>query len=205
VLLLSEAGVQIWYRLHQRAGSTSRWTVSWPSSEADYQSVPIAPESAALLQYNQGGGANWQGGDGRKWMMYFFRWLPGRTAALFVKIHRPDVCLPASGLTMERDNGIQLLSINGVNLPVRSYRFDDHGTPLHVFYCYWDARSNYENVVDAEKEDWSARGRVRAALRGQREVGAQMLEIVVWDYDDDAAARDALQQELTAIVQKTSA
>lgn len=204
LLLLSEAGVQIWYRLHQNTASASRWTVSWPTSEPDYRSVPIAPESAALLQYNQGGGASWETGDGRRWMMYFFRWLPGRTAALFVKIHRPDICLPASGLTIERDNGIKLLSINGVNLPVRSYRFDDHGVPLHVFYCYWDARSNYANVAAAEEEDWSARGRLRAALRGRREVGAQMLEIVVWNYDDDALASDALQQQLEAIVWKTS-
>jgi len=29
-----------------------------------------------------------------------------------------------------------LLRFNGVNLPVRSYRSDDHGAPLHVFYCY---------------------------------------------------------------------
>jgi hypothetical protein len=138
-------------------------------------------------------------------MMYFCNWLPGRTAAHFVKIHRPDICLPASGLTMERDNGIKLLSVNGVNLPVRSYRFDDHGIPLHVFYCYWDARSNYDNVASAEEEDWTAQGRIRAALRGRREVGAQMLEIIVWNYDDDALANEALQQQLVAIVHNISA
>jgi hypothetical protein len=27
---------------------------------------------------------------------------------------------------------IRLLNVNGVNLPIRFYRFDDHGTPLHV-------------------------------------------------------------------------
>jgi exosortase len=199
-LLLAEAGVQSWYRVHQNSVSSSRWAVSWPSSERDYQPVPIAPESEALLRYNEGGGASWQTSDGHRWMMYFFRWLPGRTAALFVKIHRPDICLPASGLTMERDNGIQLLAVNGVTLPIRSYRFDDRGAPLHVFYCYWDARSSYENVATAGEEDWTARGRLRAALRGFREVGAQMLELVVWGYEDDEAAHAALQRELQQIV-----
>jgi exosortase len=201
--LLAEAGVQSWYRFHQNSVSSSRWAVSWPRSEHDYQPVPIAPESEALLRYNEGGGATWQTSDGRRWMMYFFRWLPGRTAALFVKIHRPDVCLPASGLTLERDNGIQLLAVNGVNLPIRSYRFDDHGAPLHVFYCYWDARSSYKNVAAAEEEDWTARGRLRAALRGFREVGAQMLELVVWGYEDDEAAHAALQRELGQIVARS--
>ena len=55
-----------------------------------------------LLRYNEGGAATWRSADDRRWMMYSFRWLPGRTAALFVKNHRPDICLPASGLTMEQ-------------------------------------------------------------------------------------------------------
>jgi exosortase/archaeosortase family protein len=199
-LVLAEAGVQLWYRLHESPVARSRWSVQWPSYEPRYKSVPIAPEAESLLRYSEGGGASWQASDRHQWMMYFFRWFPGRTAALFVKIHRPDICLPASGLTMERDNGLQLLAVNGVHLPVRSYRFDDHGVPLHVFYCYWDARSSYENVAAAEEEDWSARGRLRAALRGRREIGAQMLEVVVWGYDDDGAAHEALHNELAQIV-----
>jgi hypothetical protein len=135
------------------------------------------------------------------WAMYFFRWLPGRTAALFVKVHRPDVCLPASGLTLIRDDGIQLININGVKLPVRSYRFDDHGIPLHVIYCYWDARSSFDTVGAAIEEDWTARGRIRTALKGRREIGAQMLELVVSGYDDDAEAKLALERQLTRIIQ----
>jgi len=117
-----------------------------------------------------------------------------------LKNHRPDICLPASGMTMERDNGLRLVGVNGVNLPVHSYRFDDRGTPLHVFYCYWDARSSYENVAAAEEEDWTARGRLRAALRGRRETGAQMLEVVVWGYEDDKAASQVLQRQLAQII-----
>jgi exosortase len=199
-LFLAEGGVQIWYRLHQSAIADSRWAVNWPTSETDYKSVAIAPEAESLLRYNEGGGATWKASDGRPWMMYFFRWFPGRTAALFVKIHRPDICLPASGMTLNRDNGIRLLTTNGVSLPVRSYRFDDHGAPLHVFYCYWDARSSYENATAASEEDWTARGRLRAALRGRRELGAQMLEVVVWGYEDEGEANQALQRRLAQII-----
>jgi len=198
-LVLVETGVQIWYRSHQTL-TASRWAVRWPESESNYKNVPIAPAAETLLRYNEGGGAAWEGSDGRRWMMYFFRWLPGRTAARFVKVHRPDICLPASGRTMERNNGLRILAVNGVNLPVRSYRFDDRGVPLHVFYCYWDARSSYENVAAAESEDWSPRGRLRAALQGRREIGAQMLEIVVWGYQDDAEASEALARELSQVI-----
>src|SRR6266446_455076 len=198
-LLLVELGVQIWYRSHHTLIG-SRWVVRWPESESHYKQVPVAPAAETLLRYNEGGGAAWEGPDGRQWMMYFFRWLPGRTAARFVKIHRPDICLPASGRTMERDNGLRKLAINGVTLPVRSYRFDDRGVPLHVFYCYWDARSSYENIAAAESEDWSPRGRLRAALQGRREIGAQMLEIAVWGYQDDSEASEALARELSQVI-----
>ncbi|MEY2601379.1 MAG: hypothetical protein QOJ36_698 [Verrucomicrobiota bacterium] len=198
-VVLAEGAVQLWYHSQQTLPRT-RWAVRWPESESNYKQVPIAPAAETLLRYNEGGGAAWEGQDGRRWMMYFFRWLPGRTAARFVKVHRPDICLPASGRTMERDNGVHMLVVNGVSLPVRSYRFDDHGVPLHVFYCYWDARSSYENVAAAESEDWSARGRLRAALQGRREIGAQMLEVVVWGYEDDAEASEALARELGQVI-----
>jgi exosortase len=198
--VLVEAGVQRWYSRHQSPALTSRWAVRWPASENDYKNVPISPEAEGLLRFNEGGGAAWHGQDGHEWLLFFFRWLPGRTAARFLKVHRPDICLPASGRTMERDNGIRVLSVNGVNLPVRSYRFDDHGTPLHVFYCYWDARSSYETVTTAEFEDWSIRGRLRAALEGRRDIGAQMFELVVWGYQDDKEANEVLVRELAKVV-----
>ena len=199
-LFAVEGGVQVWYRAHQSALAASRWAVRWPSSESNYQTVGIPPESEAILHYDEGGGANWTGPDAHSWTMYFFRWFPGHTAALYVKIHRPDVCLPASGLNLTRDGGIRMLAVNGVKLPVRSYRFDDHGVPLHVLYCYWDARSSYQSVSAATAEDWTARGRVRAALRGQREIGAQILELVVWGFDNDAEANAALERQLAEIV-----
>lgn len=198
-LILSEGAVQLWYRSHQTIAS-SHWAVLWPDSESNYKAVPIAPEAESLLQYNEGGGASWDGNDGHQWLMFFFRWFPGRTAARFVKVHRPDICLPASGRTMERDNGLRMIKVNGVNLPIRSYRFEDHGSPLHVFYCYWDARSSYENAAAAIMEDWSFRGRLRAALQGRREIGAQILEIVVWGYEDDQEANEALARELGRVV-----
>jgi hypothetical protein len=55
-------------------------------------------------------------------------------------------------------------------------------------------------VTAATGEDWTARGRFRAALKGQREIGAQMLEIVVWGYEHDTEASEALQRQLAQII-----
>lgn len=132
--------------------------------------------------------------------MFYFRWLPGRSAALQVKVHRPEICLPASGMTLQKDNGIQPLVVNGITLPIRSYRFDDNGRLLHVFYCYWDSRTSYESITAATAEDWTAKGRLRSAWMGRRERGARMLEFAVWGYENEADAKQGLRQQLQQIV-----
>ncbi len=199
-LLFTEVGVQWWYDSHTSRVLAAHWTVRWPNDLADFKRVSIPAEAQGLLQYNEGGGATWQGDEGRAWVLYHFQWLPGRTAALFVKEHRPDVCLPATGMTLSKDDGIRFFETKGGKLPIHAYRFDNNGTPLHVLYCYWDARSSYESASTAVEEDWSIKGRVRAALRGQREVGAQMLELAVWGYDSDAEAHAVLEKELDRII-----
>jgi len=200
-ICLTEVAAFAWYAPNKsQTANGTPWTVSWPTAEPDYRSDPIPPAAATLLRYNEGGAASWRSLDDHHWLMYSFRWLPGRTAALFVKNHRPDICLPASGMVMEQESGVHLVTVNGVNLPIRSYRFNDSGRPLHVFYCYWDSRSSYENDAEAASEDWTAGGRLRAAWQGKRETGARMLELAVWGHEDDQEAQAALRRELAKII-----
>src|SRR4051812_22458532 len=123
-LLAGEGAVQLWYSGHESSLARSRWSVRWPREQSAFQEVAVASETQGILRYNEGGGAAWKGPDSRQWIMYFFRWLPGRTAALFVKNHRPDVCLPASGMLMQREEPLRLETVNGIRLPVRLYRFE---------------------------------------------------------------------------------
>jgi hypothetical protein len=101
---------------------------------------------------------------------------------------------------MVDESSVQLTNVNGVNLPLRFYRFRQDQIPLHIAYCYWDGRSDYDNDQQAGAEDWTIRGRVNAALQGKREIGARMLELAVWGYDDNAEAHQALMTELNKIV-----
>ena len=193
-LSVTEIAVAAWYA-RGAAELATPWSVAWPSRELDYETQPIPAAAEELLRYNEGGAATWRSADDRRWMMFSFHWLPGRTAALFVKNHRPDICLPASGLTMKKESSLQL-SANGITLPIRSYRFDDRGRPLHIFYCYWDGRSATVNNT----EDWTATGRLRAAWEGKRERGARMFELAVWGHENDAEATAALSRELRKII-----
>jgi exosortase/archaeosortase family protein len=200
LLLAGEIAIQSWYNSRASVITAERWSAALPQNAAGYAPLSIPTQTQHLLNADHSLAGQWTGADGKQWLLYSFQWEPGRTAALFVKVHRPDVCLPASGLTMLSETGVRFQQVNGVTLPLRSYRFDAHGVPLHVLYCYWDGRTVYKEKEQTNEEDWSARGRITAALLGRREIGAQMLELVVWGYEDDKEAQGALQEELRRIV-----
>lgn len=201
LIVAAEAGTQIWYGVHEaRAAKVEPWGVAWPTGEQNYRSVPIADEAQELLRYNEGGGGAWAGADGHQWTMYFFKWLPGRTAGLFIKNHRPDVCLPASGMKLRSGVQNKLMAVNGVTLPIRSYVFENGPTSLHVYYCYWDGTA--PEAAPQDQENWTPAGRMEAVLRGKREVGTQMLEIVASGYQTEEEAEQAVRQQLAQVVRR---
>jgi hypothetical protein len=103
---------------------------------------------------------------------------------------------------MKQRGGVRnkLLTVNDVTLPIRSYVFESNGRSLHVFYCYWDGTPAEPGM--AEEENWSALGRLDAVLKGKRDVGTQMLEIIAWGYDDEAKAERAALAQLSKIVRR---
>jgi len=199
--IAAEAGTQAWYGIHEaRAARVDPWNVAWPEQARNWKALPVAEQAQELLRYNEGGGGTWSGEDGRQWTMYFFKWLPGRTAGLFIKNHRPDICLPASGMTLRGGAQNRLFEVNGVRLPIRAYVFESGSTLLHVYYCYWDGSPAERAPQD--QENWTAAGRLEAVRQGKREVGTQMLEIVAAGYESEEEAERAVREQLSSVVRR---
>lgn len=197
---LLEVGNEAWFRARGGREAAARpWSVTWPSSAEGFREVAIPEEASNLLRYDEGRSVSWEDDAGKRWNLFFFKWLPGRTAALFVKVHRPEVCLPASGMVAVGAPKSELLRIGDLVLPTRAYRFDDNGVPLHVYYSYWDGTS-FRSTEDMIQEDWTFYGRLRRVWRGQRERGAQTLEVAVWGYEDDASAYEQLKRQLSLLL-----
>lgn len=194
-----EGGSELWYRARAKTVPVaSPWAIEWPASES-FEEIPIPKAAEDLLHYNEGRAVAWQDDAGHKWNLFFFKWLPGQTAALSVKIHRPEICLPASGFLPEGDVRSRLLRVNDVTLPTRAYRFRDGAVALHVFYCYWDG-TVFRDTQEMIEEDWSIRGRLKRVWSGRRDRGAQTLEVAVWGADDDASADSDLQRQLARFI-----
>ena len=99
-----------------------------------------------------------------------------------------------------RDEQRKILTVNNVPLSIRSYVFENNGTPFHVFYCYWDGTVPNESTMN--QENWTASGRLRAVREGRREVGAQMLELIAAGYEHDETAEEAVRIQLENIIRR---
>ena len=124
--------------------------------------------------------------------LYVFRWKPGRNSALLANLHRPDVCLPASGWTQVADDGVRnYLVTDSFELPFRHFEFR-HGTGdkstqqvAQAFYCLWEdvvspaaAKSQLPDMTTSPSE-WTRDERIRAVLEGRRHLGQQVMELVI--------------------------
>src|SRR5215217_3880644 len=129
-LLFVEIGTAAWYRVHERnLVSGTAWSVQWPEQAPNYRKLKIDEEIRSVLRFDEGQGAAWTinspsgetahsaaptaAPNAISCVLYIFRWKPGRNSALLANLHRPDVCLPASGWTQVGDDGVRNYPVNG--------------------------------------------------------------------------------------------
>lgn len=198
-LAVVELSTELWYRFHERSTtSVVKWEIQWPKNAQQFRFTPLSEDVQRILRYSAGTSANWHQSDGSEWLLYFFRWEPGRAAAQLAKNHSPEICLPSAGLKLVKDLGVQTLSVQNVELPFRSYQFERLGQPLHVFFCIWEDRRRNEDL--SGEENFSVTSRVRAVLAGRRHLGQQVLEVAVTGFASPDEARHHLQQSLQQLI-----
>ena len=136
------------------------------------------------------------GGSDDAALLYFFRWRAGSNSALLANLHRPDVCLPASGWVQTGDYGIRSYAVSpGFSLPFRHFLFSQ-GPPgagnggrqrfAHAFYCLREDRVRNESDASLAREEfaqepseWSRRERISLIVQGRRHLGQQVMEFVM--------------------------
>lgn len=131
--------------------------------------------------------------------MFFFIWQGGGTESQLAANHSPDVCLPASGRILERQEPARNFTVGDLQLPFQRYVFRDRGRAMFAFHCRWqDIRIQGPRVLENRKLS----SRLQAVRFGRRNLGQQTLELIAWGYPDLAAAETALQQQLSALIVK---
>ena len=127
-------------------------------------------------------------------------------------MHRPEDCLPGAGYILKADRGAITIKIRDLLIPFRVLDFDYNGQQMYVFYCLWQDRpktSQPPNVGDGwnnrlvglESGDRNDRlVRFESVLLGERNLGQQILEIVISGYNKPEEAEAALFQDVQTMI-----
>ena len=215
-LLFVELGIAAWYRAHEtNLVSGIRWTVQWPEQAPNFRKLNIDPEVRSVLRFDEGQSAAWMltpppasessppaktsvtqvnrlPPNAVACYLYVFRWNPGRNSALLANLHRPDVCLPASGWTQVADDGVRNYPVTGAfELPFRHFEFQraiGNSAPqrAHAFYCLSEDRAAKSSVpaptslpgMTGSPSEWTRAERLRTVLEGRRHLGQQVIEAI---------------------------
>jgi exosortase len=200
-MVVVQLATELWYRNHE-AGliPNTRWSVAWPVQNPQFTKTSVPPNSLAILRCSNSDAASWQDEEGNRWSAFLLRWNPGKNSTQLAKGHRPDICFPAAGVRLVEDFGPVTLDANGMEMPFRHQSFEHNAQILHVFYCLWS-----DHLSPGEKplvEDGSQASRVLAALAGKRNLGQEVLEVMVQGPDSSDAAVALLKTQLPLLVKR---
>jgi exosortase len=194
-------GAEFWYRQHDRAQKV-RWSFVPPTDREKFHVVEITKPVRDLLQYDEGTAAAWRESDGTTWMAYFFKWKAGPARSrILARSHRPDICLPASGFQLTDDHGTHPIAAGDLQIPFAGYTFRDKmERPVHVYFCLWEERAGGVQRTGAE-EGWGRSAYLQSVVRGERNLGQTVLELVVFGYNTEPEARAAISRRLPSLIQ----
>lgn len=166
------------------------WAVALPPES---KSVRVSPSAQAQLFYDSVTGATWSDAKGKTWLIYFFDWKFGPAfSRVSARLHRPDICLPATGMTLVADRGVIGFGAGGGELPFHAYTFKQGDSLLFVYHGVWPVRSergNRHGPLSTSKQVAS----LQSVLWRERRIGQQSAEIAVSGYEsaEDADANFA--------------
>jgi exosortase len=225
-LLFIEIGTTAWYRLHERnLISGIRWNVQWPEQAPNFRKLKIDNEIRAVLRFDEADAAAWTISSPVNatepntipCSLYVFRWNPGKNSALLANLHRPDVCLPASGWKQVADQGVRSYPISdSVELPFRHFEFQrsfEASPPqtAHAFYCLSEDRASGNSTspgntdsrgMFGNRSEWTRSERFRSVLEGRRHLGQQVIEAIFMSNEpfSSAGAETQLQDFVRDVV-----
>jgi exosortase len=200
-LVGAEVTTELWYRTREHdLVRNAGWTVAWPVQSPHYQKSSVPETASAILRCSNSDSASWEDSEGNRWSGVFLRWNPGRNSAQLAKGHRPDICFPATGAKLVEDLGQVPVEADGIRMVFRHQTFESSSLLLHVFYCLWS--DHIESNEDSLQEDGSQASRLRAVLAGKRNLGQQVLEIVLAGSESSSEAIDLLKAQLPPLIRR---
>ena len=198
-ILFTVIGTEIWYRSHE-TDEKARWSVAWPADKRDFSEVQLSERELDALACNERRSAEWTNSDGSHWTAFFFRWNKGPSASrIHARAHRPENCFPGAGYKLLVDRGNFNVQIQNLSIPFHALDFEREGERLHVFFCLSE-----DGLKPTERpriqDEWNPVARLESVVLGKRNLGQQVLEIVISGYDTSDTAGAAFRREIVGMI-----
>jgi hypothetical protein len=200
-VLFVEIGTETWYRLKERdLPHVTTWAFHMPEQDPFCRYLPVSDQARAILRYSEGHSAIFSHVGYPTWQINFFQWAPGRSSSQLAVLHRPDICLPATGLRFVSSSPTAYVKLAGVTIPFDCTVFDTGGDPLYVFRTLSEDR---RPLGSTSGFDQSIRGRLQSAWHGRRNLGQKLLQIGITGPESQVAALADLQARLPQFLSLT--
>jgi hypothetical protein len=158
----------------------------------------MSDEARRLLRYDEGVNLAWTDDRGLNWQAIFLHWNPGGAAGRLARNHTPGDCLAAIGARPQAEGGLQLRSVHGLHLPIRTYVARTERGLARIYYCLWEDRSSSRSFAPAHS---TYAARLAAVREGVRNSGQRSLELAVWNAVSEQEAEESVQTVLTRIIE----
>lgn len=168
LLVAGKLAISLFYsrKLPETTSPDFRVVFTQPAEEIDFN--PVSETIRETLRANKGSVTRWADHQGNQWKLYQFRWSGSRISHLS-GVHRPEVCLPATG--WKRTEGPVELSVSTMSF--HAYSFSHGPNDIFVFHTTW---GTFHQGIAPPK---SFTDRLSIALRGQRIEERAALELIV--------------------------
>ena len=198
---ICQMATEAWYRGHERnLVFSKRWSVAWPVQDSHFKKTAVPDESLAILRCSQSDSATWKDDGDNQWSAFFLRWNAGKNSVQLAKGHRPDICFPAAGAKLVETHDYVIANKDGLDLPFKYQTFQAGDRLLHVFYCLWSDCVSSQANSQSGNNSWT--WRFQAVLKGERNLGQQVFEVVIVGPETSDAAVSLFQQQLPHLIRR---
>jgi exosortase len=198
-IIITISFAEIWYHDPSPAPK-GQWTAKPPASS---KPVSISPNVWAQLHYDSSIGATWTE-SGRTWTLFFFDWEFGPTfSRISAQNHRPNICLPATGLELQQDRGKILFEVDGIPLAFHAYSFSQGNELMFVYHGVWPFRTERASQRGPLAEGKHAAS-LKAVISRERCIGQQSAELFVSGCANAEQADRAFAQLIPQLLRRNS-